>query len=125
MLIERPHDAACTPAACRFQPGNLVHCSATPHKPTCCASSRQPAPSQQLSVGVHVAAVPLVGPFEVAERRLGRLYPDQLALHTLVILEEPNGTCTAYDFLPLEPTSPLTTSRWVLNLSKHPLVLTV
>lgn len=62
-------------------------------------------------MGVHVAAVPLVGPFEVAERALGRLYPDQLALHTVVILEEPDGTCTAFDFLPLQPTLPLTISR--------------
>lgn len=58
-----------------------------------------------------MAAVPLVG-FEEAERRLGRLYPDQLALHTLVILEDADGSCTAFDFLPLNPTSPLTTSRW-------------
>jgi hypothetical protein len=66
-------------------------------------------------VGVHVAAVPLVGPFEAAERALGRLYPDQLALHTVVILEDPDGTCTAYDFLPLQPTEPLTISRWVAD----------
>lgn len=60
---------------------------------------------------MHVAAVPLMGPFEAAERALGRLYPDQLALHTVVILKEPDGTCTAYDFLPLQPTLPLTISR--------------
>ena len=64
-------------------------------------------------MSVHVAAVPLVGPFEVAERALGRLYPDQLALHTVVILEEPDGACTAYDFLPLQPTLPLTISRYL------------
>lgn len=109
----RSHD--CRPVACRPSSKGPVCRCARPQQLLRCASS-QPAASQQLNVSVHVAAVPLTGAFEVAERFLGRLYPDQLALHTLVILEDPGG-CTAYDFLPLHPTSPLTTSRWVCQLA--------
>lgn len=79
--------------------------------PARCSHTQQTATQPRRTVGVHVAAVPLVGPFEAAERALGRLYPDQLALHTVVILEEPDGSCTAFDFLPLQPTLPLTVSR--------------
>ncbi len=68
---------------------------------------------------VHVAAVPLVG-FEAMAKRLGRLYPDQLALHTLVVLQRADGSCTAYDFLPLQPTSPATAVR--LTVVCHHLV---
>lgn len=62
------------------------------------------------AVQVYVATIPLVG-FEEAARRLGALYPDQLALHTLVILQDAAAACTAYDFLPVAPTSPLTAAR--------------
>jgi len=59
---------------------------------------------------VFVCALPLEG-WEMAERMLGRQYPDALALHTLIVLQDPDGSCIAFDFLPLEPTSPFTASR--------------
>ena len=118
MQLPCSHGVACSNAHLRASSGGhrSIGVAARPrptwqHSGARCSVSRQPAAQQQQTVGVHVAAVPLVGPFEAAERALGRLYPDQLALHTVVILEEPDGTCTAYDFLPLQPTLPLTISR--------------
>lgn len=59
---------------------------------------------------VYVAAVPLEG-FEGAERLLGTRCPEQLALHTLVMLQMSDGTITAFDFLPVNPTAISTTAR--------------
>lgn len=59
---------------------------------------------------VYVAAVPLEG-FERAERLLGAHYPKQLALHTFAILQTSDGTVTAFDFLPVNPTAISTTAR--------------
>ena len=71
------------------------------------ASSARPADQQ---VAVYVATVPLEG-FEAAERLLGASYPEQAALHTLVILVEAGGRCTAFDFLPQHAKSPVTAAR--------------
>jgi hypothetical protein len=119
MQLHRSHGVACSNThhqASSGGPRSIVARSRSTWRQSgsCCSRGQQPqtvAQQQQQTVGVHVAAVPLVGPFEAAERALGRLYPDQLALHTVVILEESDGTCTAYDFLPLQPTLPLTISR--------------
>ncbi len=69
-----------------------------------------PAADSAAPFRVYVAAVPLQG-WEAAERLLGARYPDALALHTLVVLQGTDGRCTAFDFLPLRPTSPVTASR--------------
>jgi len=112
----------CSPAAhLRARRRCFSTCSAAPQafQRASAAAEQAAAPTQQQRqpVRVHVATVPLVG-MEAAAERLGRLHPDQLALHTLVILEHSGADvhgsgCTVYDFLPLHPTSPVTASRRV------------
>lgn len=67
---------------------------------------------------VYVAAVPLEG-FEAAQRLLGDRYPDQLALHTMVILQTGDGTITAFDFLPINPTAISTTASLLSGGTVH------
>ena len=50
---------------------------------------------------VYVARCPLVG-WEGLEDRLGPLFPAQLALHEMVLLQIGQG-CRCYDFLPSNP----------------------
>ena len=71
---------------------------------------------------VYVATIPLVG-MEVFADLLGPRYPKQISPHSLVIIqqrEEVSATdsskegstiCTAYDFLPVDPTSMQTAMR--------------
>ena len=65
---------------------------------------------------VHIAMIPLEG-MERIERTLGRLYPDVLALHCMVLVSAPDEDSTSFsgvqmfDFLPLTPADPVTTAR--------------
>ncbi|KAL3155036.1 hypothetical protein ABBQ38_011556 [Trebouxia sp. C0009 RCD-2024] len=53
---------------------------------------------------VYVATLPLVG-WETVEEILKDKYPDELALHCMVLIES-EETVTMFDFLPELPTSP-------------------
>lgn len=73
------------------------------------AAAAQPATGR-----VYRATCPLEG-WEAAAEALGALYPSQLHLHTFVILESfgadsgaDQPSVMAYDFLPDQPTSPVT-----------------
>ena len=57
------------------------------------------------SVRVYVSTLPLVG-WEGLEATLRSAFPDSLALHSMILLEEPGGAVTVYDFLPKHPRSP-------------------
>ena len=65
---------------------------------------------------VHIAMVPLEG-MESIEQTLGRLYPDVLALHCMVLVSAPPEDSASisgvhmFDFLPLTPPDPVTTAR--------------
>ena len=65
---------------------------------------------------VHIAMIPLEG-MESIEQTLGRLYPDVLALHCMVLLSAPPEHSNSisgvhmFDFLPLTPPDPVTSAR--------------
>jgi hypothetical protein len=80
-------------------------------------SPQSPETAQQLAhadltTSVYIAAVPLEG-WDRAELLLGDRYPEQLALHTLVIIRASEGDVTAFDFLPRHPISIATSIRHV------------
>jgi hypothetical protein len=58
---------------------------------------------------VYVATLPLVG-WEVVESTLRDAYPDQLALHSVIGIEQ-DSAFTVFDFLPSQPKSPLTAAK--------------
>lgn len=55
---------------------------------------------------VYVASLPLVG-WEGLERTLRHAYPDRLALHSMIVVEEDNAY-SVFDFLPRQPKDPVT-----------------
>lgn len=55
---------------------------------------------------VYVASLPLVG-WEGLERTLRGAYPDRLALHSMIVVEEDNAY-SVFDFLPKQPKDPVT-----------------
>lgn len=73
------------------------------------ASVAAPAQAQAAAGRVYRATCPLVG-LEALAESLGPLYPDPAHLHHYVVLEV-DGRVWAYDFLPADPTSPLTAAR--------------
>lgn len=68
------------------------------------------AAAQATAGRVYRATCPLVG-LEALAESLGPLYPDPAHLHHYVVLETAGGNVVAYDFLPADPTSPLTAAR--------------
>eukprot|EP00891_Asterochloris_glomerata_P009049 jgi/Astpho2/9049/fgenesh1_pg.00133_%23_69_t len=74
------------------------------------------AASAQHRPMVHIAMIPLEGMASI-EQTLGRLYPDVLALHCMVLVAAPPEDSTSisgvhmFDFLPLTPPDHVTTAR--------------
>ena len=68
-----------------------------------------PAQAQAAAGRVYRATCPLVG-LEALAESLGPLYPDPAHLHHYVVLEM-EGVVVAYDFLPADPSSPITAAR--------------
>ncbi len=58
---------------------------------------------------VYVATLPLVG-WEVMESALRDAYPNQLALHSMIAVQQ-DSAFTVFDFLPNQPKSPLTAAK--------------
>ncbi|DBA90098.1 TPA: hypothetical protein ACH3X1_003417 [Trebouxia sp. C0004] len=58
---------------------------------------------------VYVATLPLVG-WEVMENVLRDAYPDHLALHSMIAVQQ-DSAFTIFDFLPNQPNSPLTAAK--------------
>ncbi len=58
---------------------------------------------------VYVATLPLVG-WEVLESALRAAYPNQLALHSVIAVQQ-DSVFTVFDFLPNQPKSPLTAAK--------------
>ncbi len=60
---------------------------------------------------VYFATLPLVG-WEVMESVLRDAYPDHLALHSVIAVQQ-DSAFTVFDFLPHQPKSPLTAAKLV------------
>ncbi|GMH32434.1 hypothetical protein BSKO_00268 [Bryopsis sp. KO-2023] len=56
---------------------------------------------------VYVMKKPLVG-WEVLEKAMGPLYPQELALHCMVLVQESENEMWLCDFLPIDPLNPET-----------------
>ena len=88
----------------------LGSCQAKPGK---CIGARSGAfQHQQVSEDlprVYVATLPLVG-WEVLESALRDAYPNQLALHSVIAVQQ-DSAFTVFDFLPNQPKSPLTAAK--------------
>lgn len=69
---------------------------------------------------VYVATLPLVG-WEVIESALRDAYPDRLALHSVVGVQQDNAF-TVFDFLPHQPKSPLTAAELLIGGSVNGLL---
>ena len=54
-----------------------------------------------------MVTVPLVG-MESIERTLRDAFPDRLALHSVLMVEQDDQAINAFDFLPVQPISPVT-----------------
>ena len=55
---------------------------------------------------LYCATFPLVG-WEALETTLRQAFPDSLAMHSIILVEEANGGVTVFDFLPGQPKSPV------------------
>lgn len=89
------------------------------HSPQGLATAQQLAPTD-LTISIYIAAVPLEG-WDRAEQLLGERYPEQLALHTLVMIRTSDGDVTAFDFLPRHPTSIATSVSFLAELWRESL----
>ena len=111
MLSLKPHHKPCTYAKPSSRRWRLA-CIRRQHQPTAAASGHH-------RPMVHIAMIPLelAQGMDSIEQTLGRLYPDVLALHCMVLVSAPPEDSTSmsgvhmFDFLPLTPPDPLTTAR--------------
>ena len=115
----RPDQVSCTYAKPSSRGWRLA-CTRRQHQHR--MHGRTAAASAQHRPTVHIAMIPLEG-MESIEQTLGRLYPDVLALHCMVLVSAPPEDSTSmsgvhmFDFLPLNPTDPLTMARLVSGQS--------
>lgn len=92
---------ACWLPARTISPRGPRHVSRNPS----CALRSNARPVDQVAPLIHVAALPLVG-WEGLQTALGDKYPDELALHCMVVVQT-GASVTVFDYLPESPKSPL------------------